>query len=85
VIRLLLNQGAQTEAADKDGQTPLWYAVDWGGNEAVIQLLLDRGAQVEAAGKEGQTPLSHAAKKGYENVVRLLQLHGAKSSLQISS
>jgi ankyrin repeat protein len=84
VMQLLLDRGAQIEAADKYGQTPLSHAV-LNRNEAIVQLLLDRGAQIEAADKYGWTPLMHAVLNWDEAIVQLLQLHGAKSSLTISS
>ncbi|KAJ4100681.1 hypothetical protein NW761_003667 [Fusarium oxysporum] len=70
-MRLLLDQGADTGAADKDGRTPLLTAAAW-GHEATVRLLLDRGAYTEAADKDGRTPLWWAALKGHEAVVQLL-------------
>ncbi|KAK1236874.1 hypothetical protein MKX08_007822 [Trichoderma sp. CBMAI-0020] len=80
IVQLLLDRSAQVEVPDKDGRTPLSYAAEK-GNKATMQLLLDRGAQIKTADKDGRTPLSYAV-SGYKNeaVVRLLQLHGAKSS-----
>ncbi|EXA30996.1 hypothetical protein FOVG_17681 [Fusarium oxysporum f. sp. pisi HDV247] len=71
IMRLLLDQGADTEAADKDGRTPLLTAAAW-GHEATVRLLLDRVAYTEAADKDGRTPLWWAALKGHEAVVQLL-------------
>ncbi|KAM0413580.1 hypothetical protein ACHAPT_013643, partial [Fusarium lateritium] len=39
VVRLLIDRGADFEAADKEYQTPLWVAVA-SGHEAVVRLLL---------------------------------------------
>ncbi|KAH6981804.1 hypothetical protein BKA56DRAFT_549653 [Ilyonectria sp. MPI-CAGE-AT-0026] len=73
VVRLLLDRGADIEAADEDeGQTPLLWAAEE-GYEAVVRLLLDRGADIEAAAEgEGQTPLLWAAEEGHEAVMQLL-------------
>jgi ankyrin repeat protein len=71
VVKLLLGKGANVDAADKDGRTPLSYAAE-SGHEAVVKLLLEKGANVDAADKYGRTPLLIAARIGHEVVVRLL-------------
>ncbi|KAH7153752.1 ankyrin repeat-containing domain protein [Fusarium sp. MPI-SDFR-AT-0072] len=78
VVELLLDRGANADAVDKEGRTPLsWAAAK--GQEAVVRLLLDRGANADAVDKEGRTPLSWAAAKGQEAVVRLLLDRGANA------
>ena len=47
MVRLLLEAGADKEAKDDDGLTPLGWAA-WIGHEAVVRLLLERGADTEA-------------------------------------
>jgi len=78
VIRLLLAGGAQTEATNKKGQTPLHEAADR-GLSAVVRLLLAGGAQTEAVDKNGQTPLHLAAYGGHPEVVRLLLAGGSQA------
>jgi ankyrin repeat protein/nucleoside-triphosphatase THEP1 len=80
-LRALLDWGAQIEAADQEGRTPLLYAVkakNESRSEAAVRLLLDRGAQTEAADNNGRTPLSYAAINGNEDVLRLLLDRGAQ-------
>ena len=55
--------GAVVSAADKDGPTPLHFAMRY-RDEAVAQLLIDGRADVLAADKHGQTPLHFAAENG---------------------
>ncbi|KAK3366315.1 ankyrin repeat-containing domain protein, partial [Lasiosphaeria ovina] len=47
VVELLLEKGADIEAVDSDGRTPLYIAAER-GHEAVVKLLLEKGANIEA-------------------------------------
>lgn len=76
VARLLLEMGANVQANDKNGRTPLWWAAAK-GNETMVQLLLEKRADVEATDSISLTPLSSAAAEGHEAVVRLLIENGA--------
>ncbi len=43
----LLEKGAEVEAKDVDGNTPLHYSV-WYGSTEIVKLLIDKGANIEA-------------------------------------
>jgi ankyrin repeat protein len=43
-VKLLLEKGAELEAKDQYGRTPLLWAADK-GHETVVKLLLEKGAQ----------------------------------------
>jgi ankyrin repeat protein len=73
---MLLDKGADIEAKDKDGWTPLLYAAVT-MHEAIVRMLLDKGADVEAKNEDGRTPLLYAAERGHEAVVRMLLDKGA--------
>ena len=60
VARLLLDHGAQVEARDPEGSTPLLRAAAH-GETGVVKLLLDRGADVAERDGTGQTALNAAA------------------------
>jgi len=75
-VRELLDRGADVNARDEDGVTPLHYAAYYGFLDAA-RLLLDRGADVNARDEFGGTPLHYAAGSGHVNVVRLLLDRGA--------
>ncbi|KAL1966142.1 hypothetical protein VTN77DRAFT_4890 [Rasamsonia byssochlamydoides] len=81
VVKLLLENGANTECKDKFGWTPLsWAARGW--NEVVVKLLLENGADIESKDNPGQTPLSLAEGNRHEAVVKLLLEKSAEKSQQ---
>ena len=53
-VRALLKRGANLEAQDKDGKTPLLWAAERGHTE-IVRLLLAQGANREARDREGLT------------------------------
>jgi ankyrin repeat protein len=71
VTRLLLDYGADIEAEDRYGQTPLSVAAR-AGNGDVVALLMERGAYVVAEDYHGRTPAQWARMGGYIVVARLL-------------
>ena len=76
VTKLLLENGANVAAANKEGWTALTVAAKC-GHEAVTKLLLDHGADVAAGNKESFTALMAAALGGHETVTQLLLDRGA--------
>jgi ankyrin repeat protein len=75
-VQQLLQKGANIEAKDKYGRTPLMVA-DIYDNTNVMKLLLDKGANIEAKDKYDKTPLIAAATYGKVEVVKLLLDKGA--------
>jgi len=71
ICRLLLDKGAQLEAKDSVGWTPLHWAASQGHIE-IVRLLCDRGADVEARDIGGRRPLHWAAYHGHISVVKEL-------------
>ena len=61
-IQGLLNAGVRVNAADSEGQTPLFFAAFNGHEACVARLLKDPGVQVNAADNNGWTPLHWATK-----------------------
>lgn len=76
-LNLLLDVGADIDARDKMGQTPLILAAAT-ENLKVVKVLLDRGADKEARefGK-GQTPLMRASRLGFLEIAVALVESGA--------
>jgi ankyrin repeat protein len=79
-MQALLAQGAEVNARNAHGWTPLHVAAA-GGDPAVIALLLQHGADVHAQSHIGTTPLDNATTRGgRQAVIELLLAHGAKPS-----
>ena len=73
-VVLLLDHGADIEAMDDEGRTPLHEAAAFNTEPAVAAVLLDHGANIEARADEGITPLHAAAAQNAEPAVAALLL-----------
>ena len=72
IIDLLLEKGADLEAQDHGGQTPLVVAIR-SLNFEIVRFLLERGADLEAKDRQGQTPLMVAVQEFPRVAVGLLK------------
>ncbi len=75
-IRRLLAQGADVDARDKEGWTPLIWA-QAGNRPEAVKLLLQRRAEIDAKDNTGCTALHQAATAGRETVMALLLANAA--------
>ena len=75
-VALLLEAGANKDAANSDGITALHRAARM-GHAQVVQLLLEAGADKNAADSDRRTGLHFAAQHGHREVVHLLLAAGA--------
>ena len=80
-MRWMLENGADVEVEDVEGQRPIHYAVSDGPVE-LVELLIQHGANIDAADINGNRPLHYAARYGLIDVVPLLIKHGAKMNVQ---
>ena len=60
-MKLLLEKGADVNAANRRKSTPLFWAIY---DEAKVRLLLDRGADINAKTIDGRSPVYQAASMG---------------------
>lgn len=75
-VELLVNCGAEIDAHNHDGETPLHIMARRRRLDCAI-VLLSRGAQVNAQSKDGSTPLHQAALVDDPDIVRALIVFGA--------
>ncbi|MCF7800056.1 ankyrin repeat domain-containing protein [Candidatus Babeliales bacterium] len=76
---LLINNNADINVVNIDGDSPLHLATAFENKECLIELL-NQGANIEAKNSEGETPLHLAVKNRSNECVRILLEHGANSN-----
>ncbi|KAK3390249.1 ankyrin repeat-containing domain protein [Podospora didyma] len=79
-IEALLDAGADVNAIDDDGDTPLIQCMI-NGRADVAELLIRHGADLNVINKLGVTALTGCAGKGIMNVIEVLLKHGADVNL----
>ncbi|KZS85989.1 hypothetical protein B4U45_28765 [Mycobacterium persicum] len=83
----LLDAGADVNAIDDEGSTPLHFATK-GESEEAVRLLLDAGADVNAKNTKGETPLYNAVRNTTPaalHIMRLLRERGADPTIETAN
>lgn len=75
-VKALLDDGADVEATDDNGATPL-YTAAVNGHIEVARVLLAAGATASASSPDGHSALAGAARAGHPGTVRVLVEAGA--------
>ena len=81
VAKLLIEKGAQIEAKDTRGRTPLLICA-MESHAEVAQVLVQHGAQVNSKTGGGNTPLTFATSYGHIDMVKLLVQNGAQVDIK---
>jgi uncharacterized protein len=68
---LIVGFGADVNAQNKAGGTPLTFAATFGQYE-MVELLLNHGAERNHADQDGHTAMTLAKAKGHQRIVELL-------------
>lgn len=76
IVALLLNNGADINATNNEGNTPLHDASD-NGLLDIVGLLLERGAKSNLQNNNGKTPLDLAGSRGHYEILKILENHSA--------
>jgi ankyrin repeat protein len=84
IIRLLVTRGADVDARNTYGLTPL-HRASMAGHVPVVQALVDAGARIDLRGPDGWTALHVAAASGHAPVVRELLARGAHGGARDAS
>lgn len=71
-VRLLLSLGANVDAEDIDGDTPLNWAASHGHLSCVKEMIETGGAKINTKNKEGNSPVHWAALRGHQGVIKYL-------------
>jgi ankyrin repeat protein len=84
-IKKLIENGADVNAKDSEGQTPL-YAAIWSADANMVELLLDKGANMKIKDSDGQTPLDVVFRHNQMEILKLLVARGAEvPSIQVAA
>ena len=83
VVKILIDKGADPNAADQWGQIPLRTAVTH-GHEDIVQMLLERGAEPNKMNNDMWTSLHKAARWGCPDMVKVLLDGGANRHITTS-
>ncbi|EAY08855.1 ankyrin repeat protein, putative [Trichomonas vaginalis G3] len=76
LLEYLISKGADINAKDEDGCTPLHYAAG-NNNKETAEILISNGADINAKNKDGSTPLHWAAIDGSKETTEILISNGA--------
>lgn len=75
-VKDLINKGADVNAKEENGFTPLMLS-SWHGHIDIVQHLIAKGAHVNAKTNEGLTALLSALEQGHYDIAKILIASGA--------
>jgi len=83
ITKILLINGADANARDKEGKPPLHRAVSYNRKD-LVTLLLDHGAEIDATDRYQYTALHWAVSQNQKEMVELLLIRGASVNVKNS-
>ena len=83
IAKILINAGADVNATNKHGDTPLMKISKYGKTE-IAKILIDAGANVNAKNNYGETPLMYAFENKDAEMVKLLIAAGANVNVNLA-
>ena len=79
IVKLLIDEGADVNIKNSQGQTALMMAAFWHTNNIdIVKMLLDNGADVNAKDNQDKTALDYAKKEKHTKIANLLKQYGGK-------
>ena len=81
IAKLLVARGADVDARNEEGQTPLHLALSYIGSAAVAEPLMELGANVNVKDNDGRTPLHDAVDRCNTRAAYCLLEHGAVANI----
>ena len=82
IVDLLIANGANVNAKNEEGGTPLHLAAEE-GHQQIVELLISKNADINARDNKGKTPLDWAATWGLKETADLLRKHGGKTKKEL--
>ncbi len=78
-VKNKIKNGADVNAVDEFGRTPLFWAIDYYNENAlgIVRYLISQGADVNYVSNDGYTPLMRAVSKNKIGIVSVLLENGA--------
>ena len=83
-VQAELDKGADVNAKNESGVTPLLWAA-WKGHKEVAELLIANGADVNAKMSKGWTPLNITIEFEHSEIADLLRKHGGKTGEELKA
>jgi ankyrin repeat protein len=81
VVLALLEAGADVNATQHGGYTPLLQAAA-AGKKDIVKLLLEHGARHDCVCDQGKSATDYARERGHAELVELLTAYASKSAVQ---
>lgn len=78
MANLIVNTGANVNAADAQGLTPLMLLASYEGSLELAKKLIEKGAKVETESKGNATALDYAKSTKRDDLIKLFEAKGAK-------